>query len=335
MSNQKRPYVPKHVTTENYNVGMVALGEGRLANAVEILSAEPNTSPCHSLARGNLGLALLRLERFQEAEAELLKALSEVARDGGAHPPSSVQFARHLGDAVAGQGRRAEALPVFNNAGNLATRLMADYPEMAAEIELEKAHAFNSWGCALLHLGSYDAAIDVFRSARDIYRKYEGREPVGRAETLTNFAQVLRHMARDTEAELALQEALAIAEAVGHTDQIRRIQIALAQLDSPLVDPTKIYETTISAAVEAQLQGRYSTAYLRRCVCAELAADRGDTPVGLDAVAKALELEHRLDSQDLNPAKLRMMKAKLLEHSGASREEIISVCIVTSPSTGS
>jgi hypothetical protein len=325
MSTPNRPYVPTHTVTENYQRGMLALVEGRLVEAIEILSNEPSSSRCHALARGNLGLALLRLERFEAAEVELKTALTELDRDGCPHPPSGVQFARNLGEALVGQGRRAEALRVFNGVGNLAHQLMAEHPEMAAEIELEKAHAFNSWGSAFLLLSSYDAAIDIFRVARDIYWKYQDRRPVGRSETLTNYAHALRLVGRQTEAELALQEALAVAEIDGHTDQVQRIHVALVQLGSALVHPDKIYETTLQAADEALLQGRYGTSYLRRCICADLAVKRGDIAVGLDVVAKAIELEPRLERHDLNRAKLRMMKAKLLERSGASPEEIIEV----------
>ena len=199
--------------TENYLAGMVAIKDGQLADALRILEAEPPNSPCYSLALGNMGLVNSRLGRHRDAERLSRSALAEIEKAGGCpHAPSWVQFVRTLAESILSQGCESESLQIFDQAGHVADLLMAKFPDDAVAIELEKAHAFNSWGAAHLHLGSPAAARDILQGALDIYRKHEGADTTGLSETLTHYGQALSLCGNTTSAAFALREALTHAE---------------------------------------------------------------------------------------------------------------------------
>lgn len=319
-------YKPNHALTPNYATGMDLVHQGRLEEALAVLLAEPTTSPCYSLAIGNAVLVLRRLDRFQEAE-QLCAYLSLVLDDHGCpHAPSWVQFIRDYGESLAGQNRYAESLAVFNMAGNKADELIAQFPDEAREIELQKAHAFNSWGAAHLHLGHAEIAVGIFFSARKIYDKYPDNT-IGRAEVLTNYARALMETQDLTTAEFALLEALDIAKARDNQDQVLRIYNLLIEMGSTAVPVQQIDELMENSALFAEEEGRYSTAYVRRCLHAKVAATRGDVDTALDAIERAVRLESVLDTNDLNPARLRLLKAKLCSEKGSEPSHVIGILI--------
>lgn len=327
MSIPVREYPRHHEVTENYERGLSYMEDDRLEEALETLLAEPDDSPCFGLARGNAAMVLLRRGRFQEAEAIADETLSFLDTHGCPHPPSWVQFVRHYAEALVGQGRYEESLKAFNGARNLADRLIKEQPDFALDLELEKAHAFNSWGSALNYLERFNAAIDIFHAARKIYSKHRGVNRVGVAETLTNYAHALRLTNKQTAAELALMEAQSIAVEGGHQDQVRRIKLALIQLDSPSIKKDEADAFLWAAAAKAEEAQQFSVAYVRRCIHAEFAATHDDTAVGLAIVAAARKLEARLDPNDPNPAKLRMTWSRLLEQDGRADEDVVGVLI--------
>ncbi|WP_208729701.1 CHAT domain-containing protein [Corallococcus exercitus] len=198
---------------------------------------------------------------------------------------------------------------------------------MASEIEIELAHALNSWGGALIQAGNFEGAIETLRAARDIYFRHRDRNPVGRAESLTNYALALKTVGLMIDAKLALQEALEIATSSGHSDQIRRIQAADAQLGDSLREWEDTYASLIESANYALREERYGTAYLRFCICAKLAGSKGDFRGGLRALEMAFAIEPRLESHDLNPARARTLKARLLGGAGWRSGEIIGILI--------
>lgn len=172
--------------------------------------------------------------------------------------------------------------------------------------ELEIAHTFNSWGGTLVQLERPDAALDCFKEARDIYRKYEAENKVGLAETLTNLSLAHHCLGKKNEASLALQEALDVAKSGGDRDQVRRIEIATIQLDPSLIegDPLRLLD---DAANEAITDGRYSTGCLRQCIRATVAEDLENVSDGLAACEDARAIEHLLDPGDPTPANMRLV----------------------------
>lgn len=312
--------------TENYLAGMSALSEERHQEAFQILMAEPPNSSCFSLAQGNAALVLHRLGKYQQAEQLFQQTLNYLDEHECPHPPSWVQFARMYAETLVGQQRCGEALPMFNKACHIANKLLKQHPDLEKDIELEKAHTFNSWGTSLLHLQRAKASLDLSAAARDIYRKYPTNR-VGIAETLTNLALAYTELGKRKSAELALEEAFEIAFENDHLDQIHRILNALIQLDSPLIDPGDIYAMLTDGAMSAERDERFSDAFIRHCIHATHALEQGDHQHGLEVVELALQIENRLDSNDLNPAKLRRIQSGLLRKKGASEGEVLQVLL--------
>lgn len=312
--NLKRLYVPGHEVTRNYVNGMAAINQNQLEDAITILEAECEDSPCLGLAIGNAGLALLRLEKFERALKRLEEADQHFSQHGCPHPPSWVQFVRNYTETIA-HSRPQEALQCFNRAIIFARELANEHEDFRQAIELEIAHTFNSWGGTLLQLESPEAAIDCFQRGRDIYRQYTSENKVGLAETLTNLSLAFRSVKRKNEAALALQEALDVAKSGGDHDQIRRIEIATIQLDPQLIDcdPLRLLD---DAAQEAVADGRYSTGYVRQCIRATVAEELGNASVGLAACEDARAIEHLLEPGDPAPANMRLVLARLREASG-------------------
>ena len=311
--------------TENYLAGMVAIRDGQLADALRILEAEPRDSPCYSLAQGNMGLIDSRLGRYRDAERLSRSALAEIEKVAGCpHPPSWVQFIRTLAESILAQGCESESLQVFNQAGHIADHLMQQFPEDAVAIELEKAHAFNSWGAAHLHLGNPEPARDILQGALDIYQKHESADATGLPETLTHYGQALALCGETTSAELALREALGHAEGQEHLQQVHRIKIALIDMGSDLVPGDEALAVLDQAATDAEAAGLFPTAYLRRCMAVTKSLETDETDKGLQELHKALMLEAHLDINDLNPAKLRHYQAQLFDAVGRDISEVIS-----------
>lgn len=325
MTNQSKKYFPCHPITKNYICGMKAINEGRLIDAINILSQEPTDSPCITLAKGNTAQTLLRLERLQEAEQVGREAVKLCIAKGCPHPPSFVQFIRNLGECISTQGRREESLSIFNDSRNIADELIGLFPDMQAHIELQKAHALNSWGTALLQLESFSEAIELFQAARVIHEKYIDSNTIGYAEVLTNLALTLNRKGERTRGALALEEAMNVARQLGHIDQCRRIIIANIQSGYEAVE--NVLEFIENAADEAAKEGRYSTAYLRYCIYASEAKKRGEFDKGLKIISKAKEIENTIDKNDINLPKLRFTQARLMELSHSNVDDIIKVLI--------
>ena len=90
MTTPQRNYLSEHELTETYIAGMLAMAEGRLQEAFDLLASEPPQSPCFGLAQGNAAMVLHRLDRYQQAEQLAKETLVHLARDGCPHPPSWV-----------------------------------------------------------------------------------------------------------------------------------------------------------------------------------------------------------------------------------------------------
>ncbi|MBX4266209.1 CHAT domain-containing protein [Clostridium estertheticum] len=325
MTSNQRNYLPGNSITQNYSEGMLAISRGEFELAISTLEKEQKGSSCYTLARGNIALVLLRLEKFAEAEREGRNALYSINMLGCPHPPSHVQFARNLCESISKQNRLNEALLEFNSCCHLANHLMDEYPDMSNEIELEKAHTMNSWGATLLNLASWKPSIDCFNIARKIYSKYSNINSIGVSEVLANLAIAYTNTNNKVEAELALSEALEIAKKNDDNDQINRIKIGLIQLDSSIISEDSVFELIENAASEAINEGRYNTAYLRLCIASSKAEKSGYIDKGLELVAKAKCLEGNMDSKDSTIASLRFLEAQLLEQKGEDNETIVKV----------
>jgi tetratricopeptide (TPR) repeat protein len=308
-------YLPGHEITENYGAGMTALYEGRLQEAVSILLSERSGSPCRTMALGNAVLALRRLDRFEEAAHWSGVLFGLLPTLGCPHPPSEVQFLRVYGEILRHEEHVGSAIEMFQKAVHHADWLAEEYPGHTEDIELQKAHALNSWGAALLVYRNWKGAMDAFRAARDIYERHP-ENLVGRAEALTNFAHAARMNGDLTTAEIALREAMSVVELTRDLDQEARILSALIQLDSTIVPVEEAFDKLEEGAVGAEAEQRYSTALLRWAVLAEHAFEKGEHSVALKAVMRARRLEGHLDTQDMNLARVRGLEASVRRAAG-------------------
>ncbi len=316
MSKPKNPYVPKHETTVNYMAGMTALNSDKMNKALDLLLAEPPESPCYGLAIGNAALVYRAMGQFERAEKLALGALHEFESKGCPHPPTWVQVARTLGDAISCQGRHAEAIMQFNRVGQIAVDLMASFPAQSKAIEIENAHALSSWASSLFVHGSIDGTLDIFRRAITVYRESEALGTVGLAEVLTNYASALRKAGRETSAQLALQEALERSKSSGDADQLYRTQVTLIQFGSIHADGEEAWRILEEACDAAEVAGLVSTAFIRLCILATYALENRCCERGLQAIERARKLEDRLDKNDPNRAKIRQTEYQLRRLNG-------------------
>lgn len=316
-------YIPTHKVTANYHTGMSLLNRHQYDHAFDTLSNEPLESPCFTLAYGYSALALLRMGKYREAEATMMGALTAIDYWGCPHAPSHIQFLRTLGEAVASQGRFAESFGIFNAAGNLGRELAKKVPSDSAAIDLEVAHAFNSWGTSHLKLRRYEVAVDLFDAARQIYRKHPDPNVPGRAEVLTNLAHAYRKLKQKTKAEFALQEALDFANSRGDADQIMRVKMALIQLGADSIERGEAYRIIARGTEDAENAGRLADAYVRLCIGAEYARKQGDVEKGLEFVRSARAKEGSLDRNDPHATMLWTTEAQLLMASGATTAEVV------------
>ena len=322
-------YLVEHELTESYVTAQTALGSGRLDDAEKLFLAEPKDSPCYGLALGYRALTLFRLDRLEEAEAAMNVALIELKRGGTPHHPSAIQFLRTHGDILLRQGRPTEAVPRYEETIGIAEKIAGKMPKDAGALEREVAHTRNALGAALSRLGRADDAIREFMAARDTYRKYPNQVWSGLSETLTNLAEAClsKENPDPGRAEAALEEALDVAKKEGNADQLWRTRMKMIQFRSKLISP-KDRDAIFDAGVkDAVRQGRWGTAYLRRCIQAQVAAEDGRHDDGLRAITEAHALESRLDAADPHPAQLRLTHARLLWQAKEPADDVLRVLI--------
>lgn len=304
---------------------MVALDQGHLKKGLAKLLMEPEISPCRALALGNAALILLRMERFTDAEKHLREALTIFEKKGCPHPPSYVQFARNLAETIFRE-RTLESLRIFNGAIGLGRDLQEHHPEFRVDLLQQEAHTFGSWGTALMHLRDFEAAIECYEKAGDIYRKYPSIDREGESERLLNYALALTEIGEVTKACLALQEARDISRKAKDWEHLQNIEVALIQLDFDGFDGDA-YQALEQSAKSALSANKPSTSYVRHSIRASIAHSRGDYEYALEACDAAIEIEDQLDPGDPSKARLWDMKALVLVKLKRDRGLILEVLL--------
>ncbi len=158
--------------------GNELLTEGKVAEAVEILSQAARSNPENEDVHYNLGLALARQGKTEEAVKEYEEALRIF--------PNYVEAHNNLGNVLMRSGRTAEAIPHFEQ----AVKILPDY-----------AAAHNNLGTALQKVGRTADAFAQFQLAVKCNPDYwEAHFNVGTSwlqqgrleEALAEFKTVLR-----------------------------------------------------------------------------------------------------------------------------------------------
>jgi tetratricopeptide (TPR) repeat protein len=140
-----RQIAPDHFVLRGlaeYNLGVAAAREGRLAAAEEHFLAAVRTRPAHADAWNNLGGVLVLAGRLAEGERDLREALRLAPRDPKVHA--------NLGLALGGLGRTAEAEAAFS---------------AAIALDPGRASVRFQYGDFLQRLGRTAAAAASFREA--------------------------------------------------------------------------------------------------------------------------------------------------------------------------
>ena len=205
-------------------------------NALQPLERAAHLLPGDVEAQSNLGAALRRLGRLDEAVVCLRRALQL--------RPDISEVWNNLGNAERDLGRPAAALEAFGQ----ALRLKPD---------LAKAH--NNRGNALLDLGRLEEAIASYRRALEIDAAY--------AEAHRNLGIALRLQGRAEQAESSCRQALAIAP-----DDPAAV-VLLAHLSSDrgeFAQARTLLERAIAADPESA-EGWAGLAALRRMTCDDAA----------------------------------------------------------------
>lgn len=266
--------------------GLALLRRGSFRAAAEVLSSEPPTSTSYALAQGNLAQALIPLGLYPEAEAANKIALDGIgATADECLPPTWVQFFRNRGEILIRLQRRDTALQVLADAARFAIEQLESLELIDAirkDVDLELANVYNAHASALTHAHEHFDALKMYFRARAIYDSYPGPNH-GHAECLTNMAHSYMARGKRIEAELALQEARQLASALGASEQLHRIELAIIKNDSSLMSASEIAASVRNAAADALALDCIETAYIRFGIGAQLLLERTDS----DALALA------------------------------------------------
>ncbi len=173
--------VQPRAAAESLQAGLQRQRAGDLAGAAAIYAGILARTPGDSMAATLLGLARCGSGRFDEGIGLIRRA---VALDDGAFHHFS------LGQALAGAGQPAAALPALRRSIVLAPRIAA---------------AHTTLGSVLYALGQFDEAVAAFRAALAL-------EPV-QTDSLIGLGQSLHRLDRAQEALAPLQAALGHAPA--------------------------------------------------------------------------------------------------------------------------
>jgi DNA-binding SARP family transcriptional activator len=159
------------------------------------------------VARRNLGNALIRLRRAEEAIEHLDVALDLARRCGDRHQEGVTLSSLTSGHAALGQHH--EALECAQ--GSLAV-----YREMANPGR--EAMALNAVGWCAAQVGDYDSAREHCEAALELFRKHHN--DLGEAATLDSLGYVADHSDQHRQAVDHYREALEIRRKLGHTYQV-------------------------------------------------------------------------------------------------------------------
>jgi DNA-binding SARP family transcriptional activator len=159
------------------------------------------------VARRNLGNALIRLRRAEEAIEHLNVALDLARRNGDRHQEAVTLSSLTSGHAALGQHREALAR---------AQESLVVYREMANPGR--EAMALNAVGWCAAQVGEYDSAREHCEAALELFRKHHN--DLGEAATLDSLGYIADHSDQHGKAVDHYREALEIRRKLGHTYQV-------------------------------------------------------------------------------------------------------------------
>lgn len=300
---------------------------GDAAEAIRLFESVPPDAPGYLLALGGIADLYVRLGRWVDAE----RVAREVVRLGtlttDLQPPRFISAARNHAEAVAVQGRDAEASAFFHRAERLAVQFLDeagdDLPDLTEWYALERAAVLVSWANTALHMRNIEIACEMLREAHAVCNRAKMTRPDELADCLAHLGEALMVGGQPTEAELALCEALDIVTRVSDEPHCVYVLGILGRLGSDRFVVENGYARIVAFAEKSEAGGRFAAAHVQWCICAEIARRAGDNTGAVAAIERARMLEPRLKGMDLNPAKLRIDHARLLQDNGATCDKIV------------
>jgi len=178
-------------------LGVALCSQNRCKQARRIvqqaLSLCPSTSlDCPGAAKATLGAIALRQGRYVEAEEWYLQALGLLEKAFGPSNPALVPILSDLSSLYASRKRFSEAEAYGRRSLEIAAKELSD--------SLAAANAALAVGQGLAGKGAFEAAEPYFKQFLSIHERARGKESMGYALGLRQYAHFLKDAKRSSEA---------------------------------------------------------------------------------------------------------------------------------------
>ena len=183
-------------------IGEFESGLTQARRAVELHEEQGNARSIDALnARSKVGIFLMKLGRFEEAEETMRATLADSVATLGEDDAMSVGVRTELGILALGQGQADEAAEAFEAA--CAWRLAHEGPESAATLIAQ-----NCLGLARLDQMRFDEGEALLREVLETRRRVFGESHPETIKAVHNLAGALESRGRFSEAEALYRESL-------------------------------------------------------------------------------------------------------------------------------
>ncbi len=254
-----------NIAVHHYERGQFELALPMYRRVVAVLERVFGDHPNTALSYGNVGLALVELDRAEEALEMHRRSLEMTRTTVGENHPDFAMALNNTGSALRELGRLEEARATYERSLALRETLLGmDHPltattvlnlslvaSLAGDHTRAREHATRAlaiWeakvgrdhartGLALAQLGEAELALGNPGVAEPLLRRAlaiadtSGTDPIARAEARFGLARTRRAQGDDAEARRLAREALAIYEAAGprRATEARAVQAFLAE----------------------------------------------------------------------------------------------------------
>jgi tetratricopeptide (TPR) repeat protein len=206
------------LTTLAHSVlGRLEIGRGRPGDAIPHFRAALETGEYRGARwseearlRSDLGLALNKVRRHDEAAAELRTALDLLDAHGGGRPAERARVLHNLGVSLCGMEDYAAAVPLLEE----TARLQRSLPERRAAL----GSALNDLANAVWETGDDSRALVLYLEALKVKREVFGHDSATTVSTLSSLGDIQVVQGQHAEAVRSYRDAVAILTAARGPD---------------------------------------------------------------------------------------------------------------------